>query len=72
MINPEPQEMRQIAAVCSQAPALNEWLVRWAKVELDRLPNALAANVAVAQGRCQVLKELVGLLRDAPQIVANS
>lgn len=39
--------------------------------ELERLPSA-GQNVALAQGRCQVLGELYKLVSESPDLAAKS
>ena len=47
------------------------FLEQWHKHELEQLPN-VTQNVALAQGRCQVLKELVELIKKSPDYTAKS
>lgn len=50
---------------------LTRWLAEWRQQELDRLPNAGPQNVAVMQGRCQVLTEILKLVQDSPNLAAQ-
>jgi hypothetical protein len=43
----------------------------WYRQELEQLPS-VGQNVALAQGRCQVLKELHDLMKKSPEIAAES
>ncbi len=43
-------------------PAIREFVVAWQRHELSQLPFASPATFGVAQGRCQVLTELVKLV----------
>lgn len=71
MKRPDPEVVKALALTVRQFPVLLTWLSDWKKSELDALPYN-ANNVAVAQGRCQVLGELVKLAKDSPDIVANT
>jgi len=71
MFNPDEKQIHALAYVKDNVPGVTEWLELWAEVELDRLPNVPSASVAVAQGRCQVLKEVLKAFQDAPTMVAN-
>lgn len=70
MIQPKTEQIRAIAAVTVSNPRFVEWLTIWAEHELSTLPTILG-NTQVAQGRCQVLQELVKLLKDAPNLAAQ-
>lgn len=70
MRNPNGEQHRQIAHVAKAQPGLLEWLKEWRMQELERLPMALG-NTAIAQGRCQVLSELVKLIEDSPNTLAK-
>ena len=70
MIRPSPDVLKTLAIVSRQHPDLVEWLGEWYRHELERLPSTVN-NVALAQGRCQVLKEVSSLLADAPEIAAK-
>jgi hypothetical protein len=70
MIRPEPQLLKSLAAVCRQYPDVLDWLRDWQMQELHRLPSVLN-HTAVAQGRCQVLSEIVDLISEAPAMAAK-
>lgn len=69
MIRATPQQV-QAAAQASRLQPFMEYLAAWRKHELEALPMAMN-NVAVAQGRCQVLAELNRFLLQAPELAAN-
>lgn len=70
MIKPPPQVIKAIALVSRQHPEILEWLEEWQMRELKRLPNAVD-NVAVFQGRCQVLGDLTQFVQQSPEIAAK-
>jgi len=70
VIKPPPQVLKTLAYVSRQHPELLEWLEEWQMRELKRLPNAVD-NVAVYQGRCQVLGELAQVVKQSPEIAAK-
>ena len=70
MKNPDQKTMEALAHVSQHVPRVLPWLEAWYTQELERLPVALN-NVAVAQGRCQVLGEIVSLLRKSPEYAAS-
>lgn len=70
MIRPTPEVVRALAVVAKQYPDVTEFLDNWKKHELEALPYALQ-NQALAQGRCQVLSELVKLVNSAPDLAAK-
>jgi hypothetical protein len=65
MKQPDMDQYRAIAQVAIHNPRFAEWLREWQKMELSRLPQ-VTTNVAVAQGRCQVLAEICAVLDKAP------
>jgi hypothetical protein len=71
MKRPSPDVMKALAQLHNQHPVILEWLQEWGGHELTQLPN-VAQNTALAQGRCQVLLELIKFIDEAPQIVAKS
>jgi hypothetical protein len=71
MIRPAPHIIHALAASVRQHPELLEWLLEWKTHELEQLPQVVN-NLALAQGRCQVLGELYKLAKDAPTLVAKS
>ena len=70
MIRPPPQVIKALALVSRQHPEILEWLEEWQMRELKRLPSAVE-NVAVGQGRCQVLGEITQLVQQSPEIAAK-
>jgi hypothetical protein len=60
-----------IAALARGNHVLGKWLADWHAQELERLPYASPQNVAVMQGRCQVLTELRKLVQDSPNLAAQ-
>jgi len=71
MKQPDPDTVKAMATVVRQFPHLYTWVDSWYMHELEQLPN-VGQNVAHAQGRCQVLKELRNLLHKAPDLAAKS
>jgi hypothetical protein len=71
MIKADDKVLRAFAHVAQNVPAVGEWLEAWATMELKRLPSVGKEAVAVAQGRCQVLDEIVDLIRNAPAHAAQ-
>lgn len=67
---PGTNEIKQLAALTKAYPDAVAYLREWRDKELNQLPN-VADTILVAQGRCQVLKEVVKLLQDAPDIAAK-
>ena len=65
-----PQAKEDFVRFSKAAYAAHEYLREWYEFALTRLPIA-AGNVAIAQGRCQVLGELMKLLSDAPEKTAQ-
>jgi len=54
-----------------QHPQTLEWLEGWLNHELKQLPN-VTQNVSLAQGRCQVLKEIYTVIKESPDNAAKS
>jgi hypothetical protein len=71
MKRPSPEVIKALAQVHNQYPAILEWLQEWGGHELTQLPN-VAQNTALAQGRCQVLLELIKLVDESPELAAKS
>ena len=71
MIRPAPHIIPALAVTVSQHPDLLDWLQEWHDHELKQLPN-VTTNVALAQGRCQVLGELVRVAKESPEVAAKS
>lgn len=67
---PDEDQLRHFAHLGTNGPGVVEYIEQWFKFELHRLPS-VSNNVAVAQGRCQVLGELVRLISEAPTLVAQ-
>ncbi|WP_299077103.1 hypothetical protein [uncultured Paraglaciecola sp.] len=64
MMRPTPDDLTASANVAVHSKQFVDFVNRWKQHELEGLP--VSQNAAVAQGRCQVLQELVKLFRDAP------
>lgn len=71
MIRPDPKIVKALAVCVRQYPELLEWVNNWRQHELEQLPN-VSNNVALAQGRCQVLSELAKLMNESPDLAAKS
>lgn len=72
MTRPDPELIRVLTNMTGQYPMFVEWLGSWRQRELETLPNIAPQAVAIAQGRCQVLTELLKLLQDSPELAAKS
>jgi len=70
MKRPDPKVVKAIALATRQFPELLQWVEGWYRQELEQLPS-VGQNVALAQGRCQVLKELHDLMMKSPDYAAN-
>lgn len=71
MKQPTQELIHALASSVRQHPVIAEWLGEWRIAELERLPNAGQQNVALAQGRCQVLGELYKLVTESPDLAAQ-
>jgi hypothetical protein len=71
MKRPEPDVVKALAMAGHQFPELSRWIEGWFRQELEQLPS-VGQNVALAQGRCQVLKELHDLMKKSPDMAAQS
>ncbi len=71
MIRPSPEVTKALATSIRQYPVIAEWFGEWRMHELEQLPN-VAQNTTLAQGRCQVLAEIVNLIEQSPDIAAKS
>ena len=71
MKRPDPDVVKAMAVTRRQYPELFDWLDGWYRAELEQLPS-VGQNVTLAQGRCQVLKELRDLLEKSPEFAAKS
>jgi len=69
MIQADERVLKAFAHIAQNVPVAVEWFESWHSLELDRLPQ-VTNNVAVAQGRCQVLGEILSLVKKAPESVA--
>lgn len=65
MIRPNKQILQKLANLMQHNNDIVSWLEQVYNIELERLPYA-GENLAVMQGRCQVLGELVKLIKEAP------
>ena len=65
MKRPEPRVVKALAMAVRQHSEVLEWIEGWYRQELEQLPS-VGQNVALAQGRCQVLKELHDLMKKSP------
>ena len=65
MIKPDKRVMKSMQLIARQYPEFVDFLNEWKQSELDQLPDVIS-NIAVAQGRCKVLKELTKQLSEAP------
>lgn len=70
MISPSNEILKVIATTSKSYPEFIRWFEEWKKGEMEKLPYALN-NTGVQQGRAQVLTELVKLIKEAPEIVAQ-
>lgn len=69
MIQPDKDTIKAFAHVAQNVPRVAKFFNEQYRSELERLP-ATVNNLAVAQGRCQVLGEVCKLLTDAPNAAA--
>lgn len=69
-MRPTPQQVQVIARVAKQHPEFLDWLTEIRSQELDSLPYVVQ-NPQLVQGRCQMLTELIKLMKDAPTIAAR-
>jgi hypothetical protein len=70
MMRPTPIQLKAFAQSIRSFPDTYRFIEDWYAQELDQLPLAIT-NPALSQGRCQVLKELVKLLKEAPDMAAS-
>lgn len=71
MKRPDPDVVKALALTVRQFPDVQRWIEDWYRHELEQLPS-VGQNVALAQGRCQVLKELHDLMKKSPDMAAQS
>ncbi len=64
MIRPDERVMHGLAKLARHNSDVAAWLEESYRLELERLPLA-GNNVAVLQGRCQVLGELTKFIKEA-------
>ena len=67
MIKPDEDIIKAFAHVSQNVPRVAAHLAECYRTELERLPSVASEKQAVASGRCQVLKEIVDLLSNAPK-----
>lgn len=70
MIKPEPHIIKSLAKAVSQYPELLEWLEDMRAHEMKRLPYVIE-NVSVFQGRAQMISEVIGFLKETPNVAAK-
>lgn len=70
MIRPDPPVVKAMAVAVRQHPELLQWVQTWYMHELAGLPSA-TNNVALKQGRCQVLGELAEFMKNSPDLAAK-
>ncbi len=66
MIKPDEDIIKAFAHVAQNVPRVAKYFDECYRTELERLPTVAAKAQGVASGRCQILKEVTDLLRDAP------
>ena len=66
MLNPKPKVLEDIRLFFSTHAEAKAWLVGVKNFELERLPLVLDNN-AIAQGRVQVLQELINVVIKSPE-----
>ena len=71
MKRPDPRVVKALALTVRQFPEVHQWIDGWCTHEMEQLPS-VGQNVALAQGRCQVLKELRDLMKKSPDLAAES
>lgn len=70
MIKPTDEIVKVVAVTSRQHAEFERWFTDWRDSEMAKLPYALT-NTGVQQGRAQVLNELVKLIKESPEIVAQ-
>lgn len=70
MIKPSREVIEALAVVSRTHIVVRTWFEEWNAFELARLPT-VSMNTAVAQGRCQVLGEIVDLIETSPALAAQ-
>ena len=67
MIKPDTDVIKAFAHVSTNVPRVAKFFEEQYRTELERLPITASKSQPVASGRCQVLKEIVDLLSNAPK-----
>jgi len=70
MKRPDPDVVKALALTKRQFPEVFQWIEGWYRHELEQLPS-VGQNVTLAQGRCQVLKELHDLMKKSPDLATE-
>ena len=70
MKQPSREIIEALSVVSRQHLVVRTWFEEWNAFELARLPT-VSMNTAVAQGRCQVLGEIVKLIETSPALAAQ-
>ena len=70
MIKPDPKVVHALGVCIRQYPEILDWLKTWRYHELEQLPLAVN-NMALSQGRCQVLGELYKFAKESPELAAK-
>ena len=70
MIRPTPDDLVSLASTAKQQRRFVDFLQRCRDDELESLPKQMV-NVAVMQGRCQILQELCKLLNESSAMEAT-
>jgi hypothetical protein len=71
LIKPDPATLQDFASVAKGFPAVVKYIDEWYQRELNKLPDIPVTNVARAQGRCQVLREVRDLIQKSPEYAAQ-
>ena len=71
MIRPSPEVIKALATVVRQYPDVIKFVEEWRMHELEQLPH-VTQNTTLAQGRCQVLTELLKFMKESPETAAKS
>lgn len=70
MMRPQPETTKALALAVRQFPEIQRWVDDWCAHEMEQLPS-VGQNVALAQGRCQVLKELRDIMKKALELATK-
>lgn len=65
MKRPNAKVVRDFALATQNYPDAFEWLTEWYNQEVEQLISS-GQNVALLQGRCQALRELIEFTKKAP------